>query len=298
MPHLSHHGIKGQHWGTRNGPPYPLNEEGKRNFRYNRAKRDAKTAKQVCDAHSNYSVGSLSTMTTTAGEKFVSGLTSGHDFDWMEASLGTDDIYRPAASYHEQFKESDIYRSGGLIDESYVRSINPGFGEAGTTQNCAKCAAALELMYQGYDGFKAGRQTYPSSSNAPEFWFDGAEEIMYNTPSSADHYLRSYGAGASGTLSMQYPEERGGGGHALHWAIGSYGQLRIEDGQTGECFKSMEEVNGYYGFNGGSVSTYRLDNCKPNWDHMASDSVVRLLDDNSKYNKVFNRHSGRIVDTW
>ena len=30
---LAHHGIEGQHWGVKNGPPYPLNEEGKAKFK-------------------------------------------------------------------------------------------------------------------------------------------------------------------------------------------------------------------------------------------------------------------------
>lgn len=30
MNYISHHGIEGQHWGVRNGPPYPLNKAGKK----------------------------------------------------------------------------------------------------------------------------------------------------------------------------------------------------------------------------------------------------------------------------
>lgn len=31
--YLMHHGIKNQHWGVRNGPPYPLNKEGREKFK-------------------------------------------------------------------------------------------------------------------------------------------------------------------------------------------------------------------------------------------------------------------------
>lgn len=31
--YLVHHGVEGQHWGQRNGPPYPLNEAGKKSFK-------------------------------------------------------------------------------------------------------------------------------------------------------------------------------------------------------------------------------------------------------------------------
>lgn len=31
--HLEHHGRLGQRWGVKNGPPYPLNEEGNARFK-------------------------------------------------------------------------------------------------------------------------------------------------------------------------------------------------------------------------------------------------------------------------
>ncbi len=33
MSHISHHGILGQKWGNRNGPPYPLGG-GKKSYLY------------------------------------------------------------------------------------------------------------------------------------------------------------------------------------------------------------------------------------------------------------------------
>lgn len=37
---LAHHGIKGQEWGKRNGPPYPLDSEGKKEFQENREREE------------------------------------------------------------------------------------------------------------------------------------------------------------------------------------------------------------------------------------------------------------------
>lgn len=332
---LCHHGRKGQKWGERNGPPYPLNAEGNRNFLYKKAVREAKNAKQVVENCKSFPVGGLTTMTIKSGEKFVSGLMHGHDFDWQEiADYDGDGEMTPAATefsnkiskiynhYHdngEDFAETEdsfnkylknnaygMDQETGLMDLNLLSTkksgifgneyydygngsaFNPDYGADGTTQNCAKVSAMIELLYHGYGVNQAGRQTYPSSSNAAEFWFKDAEQVVYDSPSSAEKYLKSYGPGASGTLGMGRDD---GTGHALHWAIGKSGDIRIEDGQCGRFFDSMEDVNQFYGFNGGSVSTYRLDNKEPNWENMASDSVMRGT-------KVKNRFSDKIVDRW
>lgn len=332
---LMHHGRKGQKWGERNGPPYPLNAQGNRNFLYKKAVREARSAKKVVENCASFPVGGLSTMTTKTGEKFLSGLIHGHDFDWQEiADFDADGDMTPAAtefknylnnqytnahdrgesyadteeSYMKYLKENayGINKETGLMNVDLLTTkqqmltggslkvhgqgsvFNPDYGAPGTTQNCAKSSVLVELLYHGYGAQVAGRQTYPSSSNAEEFWFKDAEEVVYDTPSSAEQYLKSYGPGASGTLAMGRDD---GTGHALHWAIGKKGNIQIEDGQCGEYFDSMEAVNRYYGFNGGQVSTYRLDNKEPNWDNMASDSVFRGT-------KVKHRFSNRVVDTW
>lgn len=50
---LYHHGRKGQKWGKRNGPPYPLDKEGKKKFKQNRKELDNK-AFNVVESKDNY----------------------------------------------------------------------------------------------------------------------------------------------------------------------------------------------------------------------------------------------------
>lgn len=311
-----HHGVKDQQWGVRNGPPYPLNAQGKRNFRYHQAVRKARTAKQVVDECANFTVGSQHFWNDKIenGKKFLSGLTNSHDWDWQESTYN--DVlqqYKPAADRHTYYEEHDMVRpvldENGFVD---ISAINPGFalGADGTTQNCAKCSACIELKYRGYNNFFAGRQSFPSACDAEEVWFKGAEQVNYDSPASAEMYLKAYGPGASGTLGMQRDN---GTGHALHWRVGNDGSLRIEDGQNGRIYSSMEEVNDACCFNGGRVTTYRLDNCEPDWDAMGRDSVVRNLfagnvnpnsvdayynDQNNMYTKPINKITGKIVNNW
>ena len=43
--YLEHHGVKGQKWGVKNGPPYPINNA--RNRAIKRVRKTAKTKKDV-----------------------------------------------------------------------------------------------------------------------------------------------------------------------------------------------------------------------------------------------------------
>ena len=46
--YLAHHGVEGQQWGVQNGPPYPLEGKGKRNFiKQARENRKAKRRKKI-----------------------------------------------------------------------------------------------------------------------------------------------------------------------------------------------------------------------------------------------------------
>lgn len=122
---LSHHGIVGQKWGHRNGPPYPLGAEdhskaqiaaakkagvrvGKSTGKYSSATSSSKvestsksgksqneyinslikSGKAKVDDLKDYQVGGLTKFSRAdhPGESWVSGLINGHDFDWQEMS--------------------------------------------------------------------------------------------------------------------------------------------------------------------------------------------------------------------
>ena len=310
---LSHHGIKGQKWGVRrfqdnNGS---LTKAGyERYYGNSRKKMDAtdkkiqqyiKTGKAKVDNLKNYQVGELTTMITSTGEKFVSGLINGHDFDWQEVT-NYDDIglsspssvikNNPNAHKFGYDEPISIAHREGQLTEKDMQECNIGFGKPGTTQNCAKCSAALEMRLRGY-GISAGRQSYPSSVDSQSLWFKDAKRVDYETD-FAEEALKSYGSMTSGTLSIQFPN--GNGGHAMHWTNDKYGKFSIQDGQNGRTFSSISEMMDVYGADrSAGVTTFRLDNCEPNWDAFEQDSVIRRA---STASKVKNRFSGKVVDTW
>lgn len=176
-----------------------------------------------------------------------------------------------------------------------MKHCNPGFGSPGTTQNCSKASSCLELKLRGINA-TAGRQTYPAYADAPEYWWKGAEQVKYESSDCEDE-LKSYGPGTSGTLSFKYPD---GAGHMVHWTNSKSGKFSIEDGQNGKVYSSLETMLDDYGADiNKPITTYRLDNCEPDFDAMAQDSVIRTPNNTFEYDsKVYNIRTKRLVDTW
>lgn len=305
---LKHHGVKGMKWGARryqdkNGR---LTSAGKQHIKDRKVDKKIesyiKSGKAKVDNLLNYEVGELTTVTTPKGEKFITGLMSGHDFDWQEITNYRDEGLMTTAQLLKQNPNAHRYVDGDPIYETHakgkiadydLRMTNPTFGAPGTTQNCAKCSAALELRMRGDWNIQAGRQTYPSSVDSASLWFKGAKRVDYDTE-VAEEALKSYGPKTSGTISIQFPN--GMGGHAMHWTNDSDGNFEIQDGQNGRRFSSLEEMMNTYGADKSvGVSTFRLDNCEPDWDVLSQDSVIRL---EGAGGKVRNKNSGRVVDTW
>ena len=177
----------------------------------------------------------------------------------------------------------------GLVD-----SVNPNFGERGTTNNCVFVAATMEVAAQGYD-VAARKSDGGCGTGMFEKWFDGAETVDYRAPFNDDSDCPAFneakedmlkaGHGASGALITYWgetdtPIDSTGnqtlGGHALHWRNDN-GNIIIEDGQC-HLTCSMEDIPELYGSSGEYVSCVRLDNHKPNWDAMADDGVFGSKD--------------------
>ena len=263
-----------------------------------------KSGKAYVDNLPDYEVGSLNTMTTRTGEQYISGLTNGHDFDWQEVSWSDySDEYVPVARQVKiglsKFENQDEFEKkaheGYDFYDTDIEKCNPGYGDPGTIQNCAKCAATLELRLRGID-VSAGRQTYPSSSDAQAYWFKDAKRVDYSYD-TAEECLKSYGKNTSGTLSIRYPGNAGG--HAVHWKNNSKGEFQITDGQNGNVFENLDDLmDAYGGDKSATIGTFRLDNCEPDYEHMASDSVVREVPYVGVNSKVYNRIDNRLVDTW
>ena len=265
---LYHHGIKGQKWGVRRfqNKDGSRTKAGKDRVKYLRDRVKASRGGIVDDTWKTGSA-ALTARTDNDIEQLTKRYFNNGEWHYTTASKVMRDFLRDTGNVPPDYKPAKAFTSFEEADLSYV---NPEWGKPGTTQNCAKCAVATELMRYGV-AVTAGRQAFPSSADAMAYWFDGTEKVSKSLEDT-EKTLASYGDGASGTIAGFYPN--GAGGHAMHFSV-SNGEVHVQDGQNGRHFKSIREAAETYGFDTSrDMQSFRLDNATPNWDHMAEDSVI------------------------
>lgn len=176
---IKHHGILGQKWGVRNGPPYPLSKE--------------QHSKSEIDAGWEKSLNKTSGLIT----KYALGKTndSVKDFSSIKKIEG------------KHSREED------------VKKINPKFGkERGTTMNCTMCSAAYEMRRRGYD-VKAALSERGETTSKQMKWFNLSRRDIYTTKSYSDfkNKLSSMPSGSRGFLNSDCG--RFHSRHCLVWEI-------------------------------------------------------------------------------
>ncbi len=244
--YLAHHGIPGQKWGQRHGPPYPLDGEVSRSIRKNRI---------------NYDL--LTEPSDTRGYKRVKQL------------VDEQRKIKETISDFKKLKNTDI--------ESIVDGVNPIKHGDGRNFNCQNSSVALALRLQGYD--VEARLNYDASNvgNLEEAFVSGKLKTINvgswkNKAELADRHKQLMTAvttellkepvGSTGIFIMPWivsddPKQNASCFHAVNYKVGKNNKLYFYDGQSSKHPIFTADVLNWDALDPRDVQFMRTDNLQP-----------------------------------
>lgn len=271
---LAHHGIIGQKWGHRNGPPYPLDASA-----HSKAEKEAMSSKSGSSSSDSGS-GSDSKSSKSSSSDDIS---AGKDFVTNQKKEGWSDVdpatqaalielgvlttalaVGAASSKISEVKErkrldkklDDMYEKrdfktladvprfpeGYEVDtELNMQVVNPGYPKEGTTSNCMLCTTAMIMREKGYNvcANKIDEGLFEKNLDRAFTGDTKFKKLKLNDTDQIYDKLAKEGDGAYGNLTVQFWI---GGGHSVFWKVEN-GECRIYDGQSGEEYKRGEKDN-------------------------------------------------------
>lgn len=274
---LTHHGILGQKWGNRNGPPYPLDasdhsasekkagwrksldKDGEKGDNKKQSKDIDLKQKGLTDKQKRaIKVGAALAATALIAYGGYKLKQSGKLDTLIEQGrqrakqlLGDDAIgNQEFGSFWESIKkvtqqtDTDVFpplSSNETIQEA-VQKVNP----SGALENCRACAIASVLRTLGMDVEALGSVRGGSLYEAVKDCFKkGKVEDIYspNKGKVIAHILERFGEGSSGVLGATFERGYGTLGHAISWTIKD-GAVLFFDGQRSisDCSNYLDDL--------------------------------------------------------
>ncbi len=259
---LYHHGIQGQKWGKRNGPPYPL----KAGEHSNQEKTGLghTMADRVLAKQANKKAGMLDPL--TAAYLTELGLVAAYV---VSVKAIIEAKYKKDVKKNTSSNTSDIQKKikGKHTPEQDLKAVNPDFADPtdmSARVNCTMCSTAYELRRRGYD-VVAQKTTMGRKPKDTAAWFGIKEKDIpkFKTRDEFAAALAQEPDGARGLTFSAYGNF--GAHHCMIWEKKN-GVVTISDGQSNAPPKSIKES----GISSTSVSLpyryIRTDNAEINWD--------------------------------
>ena len=292
---LAHHGILGQKWGKRNGPPYPLDvqdhsaSEKKAGWRksltrpdkeeYNKTKKSSSGETKPKEKHGltdkqkkMIAIGAAAAVTALAAYGTYRLAKSGKLDPLIEKGkkLTEDILGRVGSLKSVSGLDSDPAQKalGGfksLGHKETIREAVTKVNPSGAQTNCRACSIASVLRMRGMDVEALGSVQGGSLREAIEESFKNAKVAEMYSPSKeriTNYILKRCGEGSSGVMSARYNRRGRAFEHAVSWVVKD-GIVSFFDGQSGDadCSFYLNDLS-----NDGSAEIARLDNLELNLD--------------------------------
>lgn len=278
--YLYHHGILGQKWGQRNGPPYPLGasdhsaSERKADWRSSLDKSSqSETKKQKqkkSQVKTDRKAGDLSDYADLAGQLLSVALTFSYS-GYLKHSMNK--RYKKEIENNKKNNTTNIRKriKTKHTPEQDSEVINPGYkqrNDVSTHMNCAMCTTAYEMRRRGYDvkanTTKLGRynETIESYWNLPKGSFKKSK--TYN---ELKDKLQKEPDGSRGNITSDVGMYNSR--HSMVWEKNN-GKVTIRDCQSNIFYDSIDSSiisktpTRTYDY----IRTDNIPDSKINWDNM------------------------------
>lgn len=299
--YLYHHGILGQRWGKRNGPPYPLDGEShsasekragwkksldktsRKDYTEDKAQREKhhltegqKRAIKIGAAAVVAAIAAYGTYKLAKSGKLNELVDVGREK--LNALLGKKDILAGSADdFFEQAKKP-VRTEGGFkklakretIAEA-IKHTNPLLGKQEGKNNCSACGiAAFIRHFHGLDVVAKGTGGQMQNlGGVVEACFKGAKvfdgsavKFGRSRQDAAEMLVRRFGQNAEGVVSVQW---QGSGGHIFNWIIQN-GDVSFFDSQQGWDDAKVSRIYWPAIDQMGALQLARLDGLEIDWD--------------------------------
>lgn len=304
---IEHHGIKGQRWGVRNGPPYPL---------------DKSTSSRV-----KKSAGLTSKKSSSKNRDFR-GLSDDQIVSLLQLSVFTLITVGPIAAYVAERKIKQIQKREAYTKMSELRTNEKVDKKTGlllksdknatpeedlelvnslrgskdkeswnTFSNCTYCTTAYDLRRRGYD-VVAGTTPIGVDTKDIESWYKDGKfkkikrepsgkalmKNMFLSTSTKDQIdsvkkamVKNEPVGSRGNICVYWLGSSSG--HSMAYEITEKG-LVIRDGQSNQSYYDVPGgKNSIYNIfkhaNMWDVQYMRTDNLTPNYEKLKKDGIIR-----------------------
>lgn len=255
--YVQHYGVQGMHWGIRRYQNYDGTLIQTPEARYARYKKGK--------------LKSYSKAPKIGMSAFISQRDNSYE-NYMQFYNADGDPVAYTESRRGQYIIPNIEKHNHISDEE-LASINPKYGETGTTSNCACCSSAIEMRKMGYN-VHAGRMQDGVADGGIDWYFEGETR---NEPNSVGEMAESWkkaGPNAHGILTVRCKDENNGQewGHAMCWENDEKGNTTILDGQVNkrmDLATAVKDLN----IQDHNLVSYDMTNAKPNLANMTEDHI-------------------------